>query len=80
MVPCSFPSSLRGKTTILRRVGKQEGKEKRNMEKTGESQRKNPEETEVTRKTCAMFISKVVYDLNSLSAKMKIKPLKMLLI
>lgn len=39
-----FPSSLRGKTTILRRGGKQEGKAKRNMEKTGESQRKNPEE------------------------------------
>lgn len=29
---------------LLRRVGKQEGKEKRNMEKTGESQTKNPEE------------------------------------
>lgn len=39
-----FPSSLKEKTTLLRRVGKQEGKEKRNMEKTGESQRKNPEE------------------------------------
>lgn len=39
-----FPFFTQRENYLLSTVGKQEGKEKRNMEKTEESQRKNPEE------------------------------------
>lgn len=80
LVPCSFPSLLRGKTAFWGEWASKKGKKRETWKRQENHRERTQRKTELVRKTYAMFTSKVVHDLDSLTAKMKIKPLKMLLI